>query len=303
MIGIGKTISYTFNSLNYAQTKENAKEVDRYLLSGETPRELSNEFQIFQSLNNRAEKNTFSFVLSPVDKDSHSMKKGEWKEITRDFLKKLDLNEHQYIAYKHNDNGHNHLHIYVNRINEKGKAADDTFISNKASRAAEQIAKERNMKLAGDIWKEKQKRQHNQYKKVYEAHKEVIKDADALSGYTNRMERKGYRPHFKQSKTGKIVGVQFPVNGKMVKGSAIHRSMSGGNIEKAIYLNRDKKQQSTMVNNTTQNTYQEKNTQTPFIPNLMPGFNVSLDQSKAADGDEEEKKKKKKKHNNRGLEL
>jgi hypothetical protein len=303
MIAKAKTVAYTFNSISYAHNKTGAKELDRNLLVGETPGELTNEFLVFQKLNNRAEKNTFSFVLSPDDRDSRNFTKKEWKDITHDFLKKMELEDHQWIAYKHNDNRHNHLHIYVNRINERGEAANDSYISNRASRAAEEIAQERKMYTAKDIQKEKQRKQSNKYRKVYEAHKEIIKGCTDLNEYINLMEKKGYRPNFKISNSGKAVGVKFEVNGEMVKGSAIHRSMSGGNIEKAIHSNKNLKQQNTITNKPKQNMPQERNNQPSFAPKPTTGFNATLNNSDAADGDEEEKRKRKKKYKDNEREL
>jgi hypothetical protein len=45
------------------------------------------------------------------------------KSITRDFVKGMNLEEHQYIAYTHHDKDHQHIHLYVNRINSVNIAA------------------------------------------------------------------------------------------------------------------------------------------------------------------------------------
>ena len=302
MIGKGKTISHTLNSLNYARSKENAREVDRNLLSGDTANDLANEFMIFQKMNTRTERNTFSFVLSPVDDDSANMTKREWKEITRTFLEKMALDDRQYIAYKHDDNGHNHLHIYVNRINERGEAASDQFISNKASRVAEEIAREKNMKLAADIRKEYQRKQSGKYRRVYEAHKKVMQDCIYISEYISRMEKMGYKPHFKYSTAGHVVGVQYQVNGSLVKGSAIHRSMSGRKIGQALKEDRYNKQKEENGKKFTKQwdgTYKHSQ-MAPGYNKVIPSIStINLKNGESADGDEEEEREKDK---NRGLE-
>jgi hypothetical protein len=299
MIGKGKAVSYTFNSLNYAQTKENAKEIDRQLLAGETPNELTNEFLIFQKLNNRADKKMFSFVLSPTDEDSSKMTKREWKEITREFLKKMELKDRQYIAYKHNDNGHNHLHIYVNRINEKGEAASDKFISNRASRVAEQIARERNMKLAADVRREQQRKTENKYRHVYEAHQKVKKDCHSLSGYIERMTKHGYKPYFKFSNADDVVGVKFDVNGELVKGSAIHRSMSGRKIGEALYNDIKSEQIRQKENINFKEGRTEKDSGSAFVPGPSVKPLMGSNKGPAKDAEEEEKREQRK---HKGLE-
>jgi len=299
MIGKGKAVSYTFNSINYAHSKENAKEIDRLLLAGETPNELTNEFQIFQKLNSRADKKMFSFVLSPTDEDSSKMTKREWKEITGEFLKKMELKDRQYIAYKHNDNGHNHLHIYVNRINEKGEAASDKFISNRASRVAEEIARERNMKLAADVRRKQQRKTENKYRHVYEAHKKAIKDCHNLSDYIKRMTKYGYKPHVKFSNAGDMVGVKFDVNGELVKGSAIHRSMSGRKIGEELYNNIKPEQTRQKEHINFKEAQKEKDPGPTYMPGISANPLLGRNKGPAKDADEEEEREKRK---NKGLE-
>jgi hypothetical protein len=235
MIGRGEAISHTANAIGYAEQKLDAKEIDRGLVCGETKEEIFKEFQMFQEQNTRCEKNTFSFVVSPAEADGKNLTDQDFRGITRDFLEKMELQDRQYVAYKHIDNGNPHLHIYVNRIDLEGKAAPDTYISNKASRTADEIAQERQLIQARQVQIQNQLRLEKKYSKVYEAHKSVLKAKPKdLGEYTSMMKKHGYEPKIKYSKLGKPVGMQFKVGGELVKGSAINKLMSAGNVHKAV---------------------------------------------------------------------
>lgn len=235
MIARGKSINHTVNALGYAEQKLDAKEIDRGLVCGETKEEIFKEFQMFQEQNTRCQKNTFAFVVSPSEPDGSKLTDKDFRGITQDFLKKLDLQDRQYIAYKHVDNGNPHLHIYVNRIDLEGKAANDKYISNRSSRAADEIAQERQLIQARQVQIEKQLIQEKKYSRVLEAHKSVLeaKPKD-LGEYTSLMKKRGYEPKIKYSKLGKPVGMQFNIGNELIKGSAIHKTMSAARIEKAV---------------------------------------------------------------------
>ncbi len=123
MIGKGKAVSHTAESLGYAMEKDKAEVLEKTYLVGETPEEIEKEMKTFQNLNGRCENNTFSFVLSPSIEDGNRLTNEDYKRISKKFLKELKLEEHQSIIVKHNDRNHKHLHIYVNRIDMQGKAA------------------------------------------------------------------------------------------------------------------------------------------------------------------------------------
>ena len=69
MIGKAKSISHVSNAINYAQNKIKALEIDRNKVIGETGKEIAKEFRVFQNLNSRCNRNSFSFVLSPSIQD------------------------------------------------------------------------------------------------------------------------------------------------------------------------------------------------------------------------------------------
>lgn len=151
MIGKGKSIAYTGNAINYAIEKNQAEILDKHNLIGSTGEEIEQEFKMCQNLNGRCENNTFSFVLSPSIEDGQKLTDSQLRDISKEFLEKMNLKDNQAIILKHQDKAHTHLHIYANRIGFDGKATKDHYIGKQCQDKAHEIAKSRNLTCARDV--------------------------------------------------------------------------------------------------------------------------------------------------------
>lgn len=231
MIGKGRSISHIVNIIDYIKSHDNPVEIDRNLVVGESGKEISNEFRIFQEMNARCEKNSFSFVISPAIEEGKELSVSDYRKITQEFLKELKLENNQYISYLHKAN-HYHLHLVVNRINELGKARKDHFIGKKAQKAAEKVALNRNLTTAKEIQLDKEGKLRSIIEK---AHDNVLKSKPSdIHEYVNNMKEHGIKTHLKYASDKKVVGVKFQVGKETIKGSAVNKQMSAMNLQKTI---------------------------------------------------------------------
>ncbi|WP_319228977.1 relaxase/mobilization nuclease domain-containing protein [Draconibacterium orientale] len=232
MIGKAKSIAYVSNAINYAKNKKEATEISRHNIAGETGREIAQEFRIFQNMNARCERNSFSVVLSPSIPDGLNLSNDDFVELADDFLERMKLKEHQYISFLHADKEHKHLHIFVNRINSEGKAYKDHFISKKAQRLAESIAKDWGFTTAKEVQQQKEGRLSRQ---IINAHTAVLSHMPGnIFEYAERMKLFGIQMDLKQASDGKVVGIKFSIGEDAIKASAVHRSFSAANLQKLI---------------------------------------------------------------------
>lgn len=236
MIGRGKSIAHAGAALAYATGKEKAVEIDRQLVIGTTPSEIEREFRLFQDFNTRCEKNTLAFVLSPTIEDGKKLGQPQLQAITRAFVKDMGLEEHQFVAYAHRDRKHQHIHLYVNRIDLTGKAYDDSFLSNRSSQAAEIIALSMGLKTARSVQEEKQAKQKQVKEGVLQAHTSVLTQRpDGIEEYTRLMQQRGVETLLKRNTEGKLIGIQFQgANGEKIKASDVHRSLSANRLEATL---------------------------------------------------------------------
>lgn len=235
MIAKAKSISHTSNAISYAMNKPHALEISRNLLVGESGREMAQEFRVFQNLNARCQRNSFSFVLSPTIKDGAKLTNDDFAKLTDDFLTRINLKENQFISFLHSDAEHKHLHIFVNRIDKNGKAYKDNYISKKAQRLAERIAIDWNFTTAKQVQHEKEDRLTKQIK---EAHEIILpKKPKDIFEYAELMKHFGIALHLKQASNGTVVGLKFQIGKESIKASSVDRSYSAANLQKLIQEN------------------------------------------------------------------
>lgn len=230
MIGKGKAISHTKASIEYGQNQEkNAEIVFKQNLAGETPKEITEEFKIIQSMNENCERNTFSFVISPTIEDGEKLDTNGLNKITNEFLKDLKLENHQAIAFVHNDKSHKHIHLYVNRIDFEGKAYNDRFIGKRSQKTAENVAERLQLQTVKQVKEQK-------LEKVKDL-RQFIKSKHELSFSAFHPEKhQNYIKEMKKydikvnpvinKKSQKFQGFRYQFKGINLKGSDVHRSMS-----------------------------------------------------------------------------
>lgn len=241
MIGLGKSISHTGASMGYGwdQQKE-AEVVYRQHLSGENPKQITQEFNIIQLQNHKCKKNTLSFVLSPTIENGRELKARELKEITERFVKEMRLEERQAIAFVHRNRNHIHIHLYVNRINFQGKAYKDNFIGKRSQLAAENVARQLGMTTVREVQQQKLDKVKDIRAEIKQIHEKVMtemrpKDFDQ---YLKYMKQKDVEVVPSINKQNQLQGFRFEYNGESLKGSHVHRSLSMRSIAERIGLDR-----------------------------------------------------------------
>jgi len=227
MIAVAKSIGHGAEGINYALDKENSEVIDKRYVVGENGKEIKNEFKAFQNLNHRCEKNDISFVISPEPKDGSKLTNNDFKAISDDFLKKMNLEKHQAIVVKHVDKKHTHLHIFVNRIDSNGKAYKDNFISKKSQTIADEIAKERGLTRASVVQEFNKEMTKDLRNQIHLKHKAVLEHSPKdFKTYSELMKSSGVDILPTINKQGNLQGYRLKFQGQDFKASEVHRSMT-----------------------------------------------------------------------------
>lgn len=109
------------------------------------PKLTIEDFKIQASFNPRVEKNCLQVILSHHPQDGEKIR-GREKDILENYLQNLkgwgiDLDQTQYIIYKHNYNGYEYYHLVANMVNNRGKRFNDSHIGYKMKYTSEEITK------------------------------------------------------------------------------------------------------------------------------------------------------------------
>lgn len=234
MIGKAKSITHTAASLEYAMSREQGEVLDKHFLTGETPREIEKEMQMFQQLNARCKNNTLSVVLSPSIEDGKRLTNADFRSLSRDFLAKMGLQEHQSITVKHEDKEHSHLHIYVNRIDMQGQAFKDHFIGKEAQRIADLVAQERNLTRAKARQQEIETAKKPTKDRVQAVFNDALKHSKTPNEFFANVKKNGVVLVESRNKQGKIQGYRVQLDGESFKASEIGNKFTLGKIAKTI---------------------------------------------------------------------
>ena len=252
MIAKGKSISHLGASINYALCKEQATVLDKNIVA-EAPYKVDKEFKLFQTFNGRCERNSLSFVLSPTIEDGQALSQEKLAKINKAFLKQMKLEHHQYIAFVHDNTAHKHIHLYVNRTDYQGKAYNDQFISNRAARAAEGIAKEMGLQTAKEVQQLKHRARQVAHPELahikHLAHttlqqQEVNTVGKFVHAFNAAGTPAGLRAAAYNNKQGQFQGMRFYAGAQKFKASEIDRSLSKQQLthrlEKQVGLERSR---------------------------------------------------------------
>ena len=233
MIGKGKSIAHTGEFMDYGWNREKEAEVvHSQHLAGNDAKQVTAEFKIIQEQNTRCQKNTLSFVLSPIPRDGKDLTKGQLKELAQRFIKEMQLKERQAIAFVHRDKAHTHVHLYVNRIGFDGKAYNDSFIGKRSQLAAENVAKGMGLTTAREVQLEKELGSIHVRLEIRNIHRKVMEAQrpKTLDGYMKAMKEQNVEVIPSINRANKLQGFRFEYQGHNFKASEVHRSMSGGKI-------------------------------------------------------------------------
>ena len=237
MIGKGKSISHTRVLMAYGWNQEkDAEIVLKEFLHGDSPTEITQEFKMLQDQNYHCKKNTLSFVISPTIEDGKRLEAKELEAITKRFLKEMNLRERQAIAFVHQDKDHKHIHLYVNRIDFKGVAYNDSFIGKRSQLAAEKVAEHMGLTTVRQVQFEKEFNLREIRSEIKRRHDLSMKQFKPRSfdDYLKAMEANGVKVIPTINNQNKLQGFRFEFDGHNLKGSEVHRQMSLGNIGKQM---------------------------------------------------------------------
>ena len=237
MIAMAKSCIGGFSLFNYVIDDQKGIEILRNNLCGETPIELFQEMKILQNLNQNATNKLISMVLSPHIDDGEKLSKKQLQNLTKEFLKELeiDTNQSQFIAFMHTEKRHRHIHILLNRVDEKGKLLKDHHIGKKAQWSAHRVAEKNELVSAKQMRIDKIRASEsfefdskNLRKEMFRKHLNVMATKpNTMEKYLSEMLKKEIKFIPTINKQGDLQGfrVRDMESQTEMKASDVHRNM------------------------------------------------------------------------------
>ena len=230
-------------TISYVLSKERAELINSNML-GENIDDLSREFGQARKLRPNLKKCVYHASLSLPESETLSDQK--WKEVSNKYMNKMGFSGSQFVAVKHTDTAHQHIHIVASRIRLDGTVVSDSQDykrSEKLIRGFEreyglkQVLPSREIGLSAPTSGELRKALRNNDPSIKMQLQEIIgnatKEKQSMTGFIEKLESNGVGVMANISeKTGHISGISFVLDGEVMKGSDLGKSFTWNGLKR-----------------------------------------------------------------------
>ena len=247
MIGKCKAIAHGSTALDYIfrEGKLGYRLAFHNLCSRE-PKTIYEEMKVVSDYNSRCRNKFLRIEIGIAPQDEKRLPVSELMGIAHLFAKRMELDNHQWVAVTHKDTDNRHIHIIANRISLFGEVYDATFVSNKAAKVAEKISREENLTIAKEVKTDK-KYQKGKSNPTREQTKKVVQQIcyslldkykgtgiAGLSMFLYELNKNGIAIERMKNKQGKVYGLKFSYGEHTFKASEIGREFGYRSLQKSF---------------------------------------------------------------------
>lgn len=213
-------------------------------MAGKTPRELAAEFGEIRKLRPNLGKAVLHVSLSAAP--GEKLTDEQWREIGQRYLRGMGFTDNQFIITRHTDTEHEHIHILANRITHSGEVVSDGQDYKRQEtimreierdyglqRVAPSIEAERKAPTKGEIEQALRTGQPSTRQQLQQLCDAAAKGCGSFTEYVERLEAVGVEviPTVQQG-GAKLSGIQYRLDGVVMKGSDLGKSYAAAGIQK-----------------------------------------------------------------------
>ena len=213
-------------------------------LCSREPKTIYEEMKVVSDHNSRCRNKFLRIEIGIAPQDEKKLPVSELMRITHLFAKRMELDNHQWVAVTHKDTDNRHIHIIANRISLYGEVYDTTFVSNKAARVAEEISREKGLTIAKEV-KAERKHQKTKANPTREQTKQQVQNicytlldkykGTGITGHSMflyELSKSGVTIDRMKNKQGKVYGLKFSYGEHTFKASEIGREFGYRSLQK-----------------------------------------------------------------------
>ena len=168
------------------------------------------------------------------------------------------FNQHQYIMFRHNDAGHPHFHILVNRIGYNGSVVSDSNDYARSEKVLRDLERKYNLtQVVGSREAKERALSNNEIIMMKRTNdpsakvamqvilREVLKSKDQLSTneFISKLEARGMNVIFNQASTGYVSGISYSYQGMVIQGSKLGNGFKWSTIKNIINYEQERDRQ------------------------------------------------------------
>ena len=210
-------------------------------MAGGTPRELAQEFGEIRKLRPNLN-NAVSHVSISLPPGEH-LTDDQWRQVTQDYRENLGFSGSQFIAVRHTDSEHEHMHLVLNRVRHDGTVVSDSNDYRKQEKLMRELEQKyalRQTTSSQDTAKKALTKGEIEYsvrtgnpslrlqlQRLIDATLECSKKFDFFIAH---LSKQGVDIYLNKTPAGNIRGVSFSLNGVAYKGSSLGKGYSWSSL-------------------------------------------------------------------------
>lgn len=246
MIGkITKGVSFR-GVLDYLEAKINEGQGERIggNMYGRNARQLTTEFGISRSLRPNLTRAVFhvSLNLAPVETASNE----DFLRMADTYVKDMGFEDCQFVAYRHFDREHHHIHLVISRISLEGNVVSDKADFARSERIMRKLEREFGLSPVIDSKEAKNKQlSKGQIEKNRRTGEVPVKvqlqqilslttsNKPSLNEFINELSSYGVNVNFHHN-SNKVFGISYELDGVAFKGSSLGKGYTWNAIKQQI---------------------------------------------------------------------
>lgn len=207
-------------------------------LRTDSAKTIVQDFNFQRMLNPRLGKAVGHIILSWNTADKNMLNNDIMVSSAKRYLAKMGIRDTQCLMVRHHDRKHDHIHIIYNRVNDHGKTISNSNGRYKSFKACKELNALYGFKKSEgkqNVNRGRLKSNDRTKYQIYDTVKAGIGNSKNWTELRSFLRYRGVEIQFKyRSGSEEIQGISFSKNGQVFRGSAIDRSLSFGQIDKAL---------------------------------------------------------------------
>ena len=211
------------------------------------PNDIAHDFNLQASMRPSVQKPVCHTILSFSAHDTERLTDDVMVKIANEYIEKMGYGDTQSLIVRHSDRQHPHLHICINRIDNKGKTISDCNEKYRSTKICRELTERYGLTIGEGKQEVNRPRLRGGDKlryEIFDAIKAILPQSQNWKDFVAGLDKQGITTRFKtKGNTDVVQGIIFIKDGFSFSGSKIDRSCSFSRLNAEIERNSQRQEQ------------------------------------------------------------
>ena len=212
-------------------------------MAGDDSRSLAREFGQIRALRPNLTRAVCHAMLSLPP--GESLSGDQWRDVSKQFLEHMDFTENQYVAVRHTDTEHQHMHLIINRVTLSGEVVNDSHDFKRQEVLMRQLEDKYNLTRVtpsqdvsrkslskGEVEHALRTGERSIRVRLQNIVSKALEAVKNLETFTALLAKQGVEVRLNKASTGRISGISFSLEGVAMKGSDLGKGFTWSALQK-----------------------------------------------------------------------